>query len=68
MFKNKMRQSRLQLIQLAKQTIYSAIVDGNIKAAMWVIERFAPESFAVPLDSEIPKAEQSEEEYQKESL
>lgn len=65
-FSDRMRQARFQLIQLAKQTIYSSIVDGNIKAAMWVVERFAPDSFTVPLDDEIPKAEQSDEEYQKE--
>lgn len=65
-FADRMRLARFQLIQLSKQTIYSAIMDGNIRAAMWAIERFAPDSFTTPLENEIPKAEQSEEEYQKE--
>lgn len=53
-FSDRMRQARFQLIQLAKQTIYQAVADGDTKAAMWVIEKFAPDSFTAPLDSEIP--------------
>lgn len=53
-FADRMRQARFQLIQLAKQTIYGAVANGDTKAAMWVIEKFAPDSFSVPLDDEIP--------------
>lgn len=53
-FADRMRQARSQIIQLAKQTVYGAIANGDTKAAVWIIEKFAPESFTAPLDDEIP--------------
>jgi hypothetical protein len=47
-FSDRMRQARFQLIQLAKQTLYYAVAGGDTKAAMWVIDRFASDSFTTP--------------------